>query len=183
MPRRVRLTVFLSVVFMLSLVTGISAGAAPEDDIRSKEADIAEAQDRLMEIRVEESTASAAFSQAISEMNRLNLKIEDASKDLDVAEEDLSEAQKSLEDRASQVYKSGNVAFIDVLVDTDDFSDFAARLDVWVKLLSQERDRFERVREARNELAERRQELEDRRAKRVQAVDKALAEKKRAVQA
>jgi len=183
MLRGARFTVFFGLISVLVLVTGISAGAAPEDGIRSTEAEIAEAQDRLMEVRVEESAASASFSQAVSEMNRLNVEIEEASENLGVAEEELSEARKSLEDQASQVYKSGNVAFIDVLVGADDFSDFAARLDVWIRLLGEERDRVERVLDARNELADREQELEDRRAKRVAAVEKALAQKKRATQA
>jgi peptidoglycan hydrolase CwlO-like protein len=37
------------------------------------------------------------------------------------------------------VYKSGNVAFIDVLVGVDNFSEFASRLDLWMRLLDQER--------------------------------------------
>src|SRR5215203_2945437 len=105
MPRRVRLTVLLSVISMLILVTGISAGADSRREIQSTRADIAEAQDRLMEIRVKESTAAAAFSHSISEMNRLNVEINDASDDLDAAQKNLAVAQKDLEDRASQVYK------------------------------------------------------------------------------
>jgi hypothetical protein len=55
MPRRVRFIVFFGVVAMLVLATGISAGAAPGDNIESAEAEVADAQDRLAEIRLESS--------------------------------------------------------------------------------------------------------------------------------
>ena len=87
-----------------------------------------------MEIRMEESDALADHNFALHKMNELDGEIEDAEKDLKASEEDLKEAQASLEERAAQIYKSGNVAFIDVLVGVDDFSEFAARLDLWMRL-------------------------------------------------
>jgi peptidoglycan hydrolase CwlO-like protein len=152
MPRRVRFILFFGVVTMLVLATGISAGAAPGDDVAATEEEIAEAQERLMEIRSEESDALAEHNIALHKMNELNGEIEAAEKDLTAAEEDLAEAQASLEERAAQVYKSGEVAFIDVLVGVDDFSQFGSRLDLWMRLLEQERAAYEAVLEAKNDL-------------------------------
>ena len=137
MPRRMRFIVFFGVVAMLVLATGLSAGAAPEDDVQSAEAEVADAQERLMEIRREESDALADYDNALHKMNELNGEIADAEDDLDAAEKRLAEAQESLEERAAQVYKSGNVAFMDVLLGTDDFQEFATRLDLWMRLLGQ----------------------------------------------
>src|SRR5215211_7613409 len=183
MPRRVRLIVFLGVITMLVLATGLSAGAAPGDDIESQEAEISAAQQRLMEIRMEAGTAHEEYNNALYQMNELNVKIADANEDLDAAEKQLEEAQKSLEERASQVYKSGNVAFINVLVGTDNFSEFASRLDLWVRLLDQERAAFEDVLEAKNDLEARKSALETERARRVEAVEEALARKEHAAEA
>ena len=173
MPRRVSLIVFLGFAATLVLTMGMTAGAAPGDEVASREAEIAEAQDRLMEIRMEAGTANERFNNALYEMNQLNGEIAAAEEDLTATEERLAEAQASLEERASQVYKSGNVGFADVLVGVDNFSEFATRMDLWLRLLEEERAQFEAVREAKNELADRKAQLEDERAKRVETVEDA----------
>ena len=183
MPRRAGLFVFLGLAIALVLVTGISAGAEPDGTIRAKQADIAAAQDRLMEIRLEAGSAEAAYNNALYEMNQLNGQITRTTEDLEVAKERLAVAKKALELRAAQVYKSGDVAFMDVLVGVDDFSEFASRLNLWVKLLDGERAEFLEVREARNELAARRDRLKAQREQRVVAVETAIAQRERANEA
>jgi peptidoglycan hydrolase CwlO-like protein len=159
MPRRVRLIVFLGVITMLVLATGISAGAQ-SGDIQFKEAEIAAAQQRLMELRTEESAALAEYNSALHKMNELNVKIAEADKNLGAAEDQLAAAQRDLEARASEVYKSGNVAFINVLVGSDSFSQFATRLDLWMKLLGEEKAKVEAVLEAKEDLEARKSALE-----------------------
>src|ERR671913_1953129 len=182
MPRRASLFVFLGFAVALVLVTGISAGAQ-SGGIKAKKADVAAAQDRLMEIRVEASAAEASYNNALYEMNQLNGQIAKAKEDLDDARKRFKAAKKSLEERAALVYKSQNVAFMDVLVGVDSFSEFASRLDLWVRLLGRERADFLEVREARNELAARRDRLEAQREQRVAAVETAIAQRERANEA
>jgi peptidoglycan DL-endopeptidase RipA len=183
MPRRAGLFVFLGLAIALVFVTGISAGAEPDGSIRAKKADVAVAQDRLMEIRMEAGSAEAAYNNALYEMNQLNGQITRTTEDLAVAKQRLAVAKKTLEERATQVYKSGNVAFMDVLVGVDDFSEFASRLNLWVRLLDRERVEFLEVREARNELAARRDRLEAQREQRFAAVETAIAQRERANEA
>ena len=183
MPRRASLFVFLGLAIALVFVTGISAGAEPDGSIRAKKADVAAVQDRLVEIRLEASSAEAAYNNALYEMNQLNGQITRTTADLRAAKERLAVAKETLEDRAAQVYKSGNVAFMDVLVGVDNFSEFASRLNLWVRLLDRERAEFLEVREARNELAARRDRLEAQREQRVAAVETAIAQRERANEA
>ena len=183
MPRRASLFVFLGLAIALVFVTGISAGAEPDGSIRAKKSDVAAAQDRLVEIRLEASSAEAAYNNSLYEMNQLNGQITRTTEDLRAAKERLAVAKKALEERAAQVYKSGNVAFMDVLVGVDNFSEFASRLNLWVRLLDRERVEFLEVREARNELAARRDRLEAQREQRVAAVETAIAQRERANEA
>src|ERR687898_500737 len=183
MPRRASLFVFLGLAIALVFVTGISAGAESEGSIRSKKADVAAVQDRLVEIRLEASSAEAAYNNALYEMNQLNGQITRTTADLKAAKERLAVAKETLEERAAQVYKSGNVAFMDVLVGVDNFSEFASRLNLWVRLLARERAEFLEVREARDELAARRDRLEAQREQRVAAVETAIAQRERANEA
>ncbi|HEV2093742.1 MAG TPA: hypothetical protein VGR18_11305, partial [Rubrobacter sp.] len=170
--------VFLGLATALVFVTGISAGAAPE--VREKRDEVASAQDRLADIRMEVSAAQAAYNNALYEMNQLNGQIAQANEELDAAKKRLAAAQADLEERASQVYKSGNVAFMDVLVGVDDFSEFATRLDLWVRLLGQERAKVEAVEKAKNALAAQKRELTDQREQRVAAVQRAIEQRERA---
>src|SRR5215218_6221725 len=183
MPRRASMFVFLGLAIALVLVTGISAGAAPDGSIRAKKADVAEAQDRLMEIRMQASAAEASYNNALYEMNQLNGQIYRTKHHLRDAKDHLAESRASLEARAAQVYKSGNVAFMDVLVGVDNFSEFAGRLDLWVRLLDRERAEFLEFREARNQLAARKDRLEAQSEQRVDAVETAVAQKERADEA
>ena len=182
MPRRASLIVFLGLAVALVLVTGISAGAQ-SGDVQEARDEVAAAQDRLADIRMEVSAAEAAYNNSLYEMNQLNEQIAQATEELDASKERLAAAQADLEERASQVYKSGNVAFMDVLVGVDDFSEFATRLDLWVRLLGQERAKVEAVEEAKDELAARKRELTDQRERRVATVEEAIEQKERAEEA
>src|SRR5829696_4682044 len=182
MPRRASLFVFLGFAVALVLVTGISAGAQ-SGGIKAKKADVAAAQDRLMEIRVEASAAEASYNNALYEMNQLNGQIAKAKDDLDDARKHFKAAKKSLEERAALVYKSQNVAFMDVLVGVDSFSEFASRLDLWVRLLGRERADFVKVREAKEDLLARKDRLEAEHEQRLAAVERAMDKKKQAEKA
>ncbi|HEX5912234.1 MAG TPA: hypothetical protein VFY54_03770, partial [Rubrobacter sp.] len=100
--------VFLGLAIALVFVTGISAGAEPDGSIRAKKADMAAAQDRLMEIRMEAGSAEAAYNNALYEMNQLNGQITSTTEDLEVAKERLAVAKKTMEQQATQVYKSAD---------------------------------------------------------------------------
>ncbi len=182
MPRRASSFVFLGFAVALVFVTGISAGAE-SGGIRAKKADVAAAQDRLMEIRAEASAAEASYNDALYEMNQLNGQISKATDDLEDAKKRFKAAKKQLEERAALVYKSGNVAFMNVLVGVDDFSEFASRLNLWVTLLERERADFVELRDAKKDLQARKDRLEAERQQRVDAVERAMDQKERAEEA
>ena len=148
MSRRVSLVVFLSLASALVLVTGLTAGVAQEES-GSKRSELDIARERLVEVQQEAAAAQNAYNNALFELNELDKKIAETEAGLERAEEDLKKAQNDLEDRASQVYKSGNVGFMDVLVGVEDFSNFSSRVDLWLDLLAQERFEFDRVRQAK----------------------------------
>jgi cell wall-associated NlpC family hydrolase len=178
----VRLIVFLGVLTMVILATGISAGAAPDGNAQTTQADIAAAQQHLADLRANASIAQAKYDNALTKMNDLNTELAKAEKDLKASEKRLSEAQNELDGRAAQVYKSGDVAFIDVLMGTDNFQDFATRLELWTRLLGEQQAEVQAVRKAKQNLEDRKSALETQKARRVDAVEEALANKKQADQ-
>lgn len=180
MPRRVSLILSLAIISAVVLTTGISANAAPDEDTNIKQAEISEAQDNLNQIRAAAGASYAEYNDALARLNELDGKIEDTTAELDKAEGELAEAQSNLEERASQVYRSGNVGFLDVLVGVENFSDFSTRLDLWMRLLAREQAEFERVQEVKERVEARRENLHEQRAQREAAVEEAAAKKEQA---
>ena len=174
MLRKLHLLVFLGLVVVAVLPFGLTAaGAAPVNGTRSEGGEGGGAREKLAGLRMETGAAYEAHGNAVFQLGELDVRIKAATEDLIVAEEDLGEAQGRLEDRASRMYKSGNVGFIDVLVGAESFNEFANRLELWVRLLARERAEFDRVREIRDGMAQRKAELEAARVQRVAAVEEA----------
>ncbi|MBA2377672.1 MAG: C40 family peptidase [Rubrobacter sp.] len=154
------------------LASGVMAGASPED-VQSKEAEVGSAQERLEAIRMESSAAYETYNSALFQLNELDERIGATAGELGSAEERMVEAQASLEDRASQVYRSGNVGFLDVLVGADSFAEFSSRMNIWLRLLGEEQARFEEMREATEDVEAQKTALENQRAERVSALEEA----------
>lgn len=178
MLRRVNLVVLLGLIVGTVFAFGLTAGAQTGSDPAGNE--VEEAQQRLAELRMDAGAAYEAHGNAVFQLGELDGEIAATTEDLAVTEDDLVEAQGRLEDRASTMYKSGNVGFVDVLVGAENFNEFANRLELWVRLLSQERAEFDRVREIRDTLAEKKSLLEATRDRRVEALDEADAQLDRA---
>jgi len=172
MLRRLRFILFSGVVLATILASGVMAGASPED-VQSKEAEVGSAQERLEAIRMESSAAYETYNSALFQLNELDERIGATAGELGSAEERMVEAQASLEDRASQVYRSGNVGFLDVLVGADSFAEFSSRMNIWLRLLGEEQARFEEMREATEDVEAQKTALENQRAERVSALEEA----------
>ncbi|MDP9455047.1 MAG: hypothetical protein M3Q60_04505, partial [Actinomycetota bacterium] len=171
MLRRGNLLVFLGLIVGAVFIFGLTAGAQTTTD--TEEDEVGEAQQRLAELRIDAGAAYEAHSDAVFKLSELDGEIAAANEDLKVAQEDLGEAQGRLEERASTMYKSGNVGFVDVLMGAEDFSEFANRLELWVRLLARERAEFDRVREIRDTLTDKKAFLETTREQRVEALEEA----------
>lgn len=182
MSRRVSLVVVLGIVSALVLATGLTAGAA-QQDVNNQRTELRSAQERLAQVRQDAVAAQNAYNGALYELVQVDAEIEETEGELNEAQERLSRARGDLEERASQVYKSGNVGFMDVLVGVDDFSNFSSRVDLWLDLLAQERSEFEKVRQARDDLQAKKDQLESQRAERVETTDAAVARKDAAAEA
>jgi peptidoglycan DL-endopeptidase CwlO len=114
------------------------AGAAPQNiaALRAEagrvSAEVARL-DRRAEISIEK------YDMARSELDRLNVSLTSARRDLMRSQAALDAAQTQLGERMSQIYKSGDVSLLDVLINADDFTEVSTQLD-YVRLISQADD-------------------------------------------
>ncbi len=153
MPRRVNLVILLGLIIGAVFSFGLSAGAQqPDAATGTTEVEIEVAQAELTELRTQAEVAAEEYNSAAFRAEVLNREIANTTRDLEEAEGRLATAQEDLSGQTAQMYKSGNVAFLDVLFGAKDFNDFATRLDLWVRLISDQQAEVEELRAARDEM-------------------------------
>ena len=102
--------------------------------------------------------------------------------DITVNEKLLAEAQKRLEGRESVFYKrvrdiyiNGRLSYLDVVIGSKDFSDFANRLEILKRIIDSDIKLIDEIKKERAEIAARKQALEQSRAKLVELEKAAVA--------
>ena len=102
--------------------------------------------------------------------------------DITVNERQLAEAQKRLEGRESVFYKrvrdiyiNGRLSYLDVVIGSKDFSDFANRLEVLKRIIDSDITLINEIKKERSEIEAHKQKLEADRAKLVELEKAALA--------
>jgi peptidoglycan DL-endopeptidase RipA len=152
MSRRLSLVMLFGLITTAVLSFGLSGGAGAQS-AASVDDEMAAAKQRLADLRMEAGSAYEAHDNAVLQLAELDEAIAASGEELATAQKELEAAEADLQVLAAQMYKSGNVGFVDVLVGAEDFSEFANRLELWMDLIVQQRDEFESVRAARDALA------------------------------
>ena len=115
--------------------------AAMEKQISSKEADI--------------SKLEKAIGEAETQLGTLQKQLKEAEAKVDQQDEDLGS-------RLRNMYKNGSIGFIDVLLDSDNISEFLTNLDMVQKVYSQDQDTLETVKYASPEIDKNKKEIQSR---------------------
>jgi cell wall-associated NlpC family hydrolase len=172
MPRRVNLVILLGLIIGAVFSFGLSAGAQQPDATGTTEEQIGVAQAELTELRTQAEVAAEEYNSVNEQVQVLNREIANTTRDLEEAEERLATAQEDFTGQTAQMYKSGNVAFVDVLFGAKDFNDFATRLELWAQLIGKQRDEVQELRAARDEI----KAEENERARQVETQEQSLAD-------
>lgn len=98
------------------------------------------------------------------------------------AEENLAERSHILNKRMRDIYKNGQVNYLDVLFGASDFNDFVTRMDILKRVARQDVSLVQKVKAERQLIADKKNELESDRAA-ILELQKAAEEKKRVIAA
>lgn len=126
---------------------------------------------------------------ATSEYKAIQAKLEATERQIDLNQEILAKTEKSLAQRSKtlnrrmrDIYENGQISYLDVLLGSADFSDFATRLDVLKRLLNQDAALIAKVQAERALVVQKKADLErDRQA--IIELQKTAAAKKSLVEA
>ena len=105
----------------------VRAGAL--EDIAALDVRIEALDSELTAVTADRDQATAELEATRGELNRLKALLTEARARLAKAEEDLRTAQSALGRRAVNIYKSGGIGYIEVLLDTARLSDLITRID------------------------------------------------------
>ena len=120
--------------------------------------------------------------QATAELGTIKEQRVAVENDITLNERQLEEAQKRLEGRESVFYKrvrdiyiNGRLSYLDVVIGSKDFSDFANRLEVLKRIIDSDITLINEIKKERSEIEAHKQKLEADRAKLVELEKAALA--------
>ncbi len=150
----------------LTLSPVFSAFAAPSTpEIEQKKNEAAAAQVEFLELAAQLELRTEEYYAITAALQETRDSVEKIRAELTLADQELTQKTSRLQDRAAQMYRSGPVDLLEVLLGTTSFQDFITRMD-WLgrigrndaEILQSVKDARERVEQARKTLERREEE-------------------------
>lgn len=165
MKRKSRTAVTIAAITAMFLCMETAmVSAASLSEIRN---DIKEKQQELNESRSQEKSLGDQVSELESQINTKENDIAELEAAISEAEVELAEAEKKVETqtenlggRLRNMYKNGSVGFMDVLLDSNSFSEFLTNLDLVEMIYESDRDVLNELEDAYDEIDKRKSEIE-----------------------
>nr|WP_127010943.1 M23 family metallopeptidase [Veillonella sp. CHU594] len=132
--------------------------------------------EQLHAIQIELDTATAELKQVQADRIRLDQDITKTEAELKAAQERLQSREKVFYKRVRDIYINGRISYLDVVVGSKDFSDFANRMEMLKRILQADMELINTIKTEREEIASKKAKLEADRAK-VLELEKVAQEK------
>ena len=167
------LTIMLSLILLLGFV-GIAYGDELEDQLNNTQRELNRAREQVGQAREvvrdylqEVSSLNNAINDSTEQINGLegNLKkaqdsLRRTEAELQVAEEKLNDSVNILNKRIRSMYEMGEVTYLEVLLEAQDFSDFVNRYELLQTVVEQDNNIITQVKEERRVINERKSSIE-----------------------
>jgi peptidoglycan hydrolase CwlO-like protein len=154
----------LAALVFVALAAGPAHNAGAQTaEIEGKRAEAREVQARMQATLEEVAGMQAAYDRSARKLKDVEREIRANERALGEKEEALEGARERLSERAASSYRSGGVVYLDVLLSVRSFEDLAGRGALLMEIMAEDRRVLRRADEAREELAEQRERLEDER--------------------
>lgn len=132
--------------------------------------------EQLHAIQRDLDTATAELKQVQAERIQLDKDITKTEAELKAAQARLQSREKVFYKRVRDIYINGRLSYLDVVVGSKDFSDFANRMEMLKRILQSDMDLINTIKTEREEIASKKAKLEEDRAK-VLELEKVAQEK------
>ena len=136
--------------------------------------------EQLHAIQRDLDTATAELKQVQAERIQLDKDITKTEAELKEAQARLQSREKVFYKRVRDIYINGRLSYLDVVVGSKDFSDFANRMEMLKRILQSDMDLINTIKTEREEIASKKAKLEEDRAK-VLELEKVAQEKQNVI--
>jgi murein DD-endopeptidase MepM/ murein hydrolase activator NlpD len=130
------------------------------EDVATLDQAIDRLEGELAQVAAKRDKAAAELESTRSELEQLSARLVETRARLAKAEQDLVAAQSALDQRAVNIYKSGGIGYLEVLLDTARLSDLITRVDFLSFVVQQDARIVRQVRELRAQVDADRIDLE-----------------------
>lgn len=156
--RSTRILLLLGTVLTLSsLLLPSLATASP---ISAKKAQLQQVQGRLDKVYMQADVAVEKYNQATAQLTTVRQQIKENARLLKVAEYNLSIARQQLETRATDIYKTRDTGFVDVIFTATNFDDLVSQLNLMQRLGNSDVDTMRSIDAYRRDINDRRIKLD-----------------------
>ena len=136
--------------------------------------------EQLHAIQRDLDTATAELKQVQAERIQLDKDITKTEAELKEAQARLQSREKVFYKRVRDIYINGRLSYLDVVIGSKDFSDFANRMEMLKRILQSDMDLINTIKTEREEIASKKAKLEEDRAK-VLELEKIAQEKQNVI--
>ncbi len=159
MLKNARLSIIVAIALVFAMCAGtVSVNAESLSDLRKQ---ISEKENALSEGKKEEESLTEKLGQLEEAIDENESKLSVLEDELEEAEKKVDTQTENLNSRLRNMYKSGSVGFLDVLLDSGSFSEFLTNLDLVKMIYSSDKDVLDQLQTAHDEVEEKKEEVED----------------------
>ena len=189
------IAIVLAVLFLLTSILPVLASEADQQRLQDVQSQMqqqqnkaAQAQRQIDSVSEQLRVIQVDLDGARSEYNTIQSKLSYTEQQITVNTEIMKKAEKNLAERSQilnkrmrDIYKNGQVSYLDVLVGAADFGDFTTRMDILKRVLNQDAILIAKVKAERELIIQKKAEL-DRDKASILELKKAADAKKRIVE-
>ncbi len=174
----------IAIALMMAFSLCINTAVVSADELKDLDKQIKEKKAALKEGKKKEKEMMDDIVDLESTIDQLDGEIENAEADLEVLTDELEKARKKvkkqnrdLSKRLRNMYKNGSVGFLDVLLSSGSFTDFLTNLDMVQRILKNDEDVLEDLKESHELIKKKKKEVEELQAELEEAQATAVAER------
>lgn len=186
------IAITLAALFLLTSVLPVLANEQELQDVQRRmqqqQNKAAQAQQQINSVSEQLRTIQGDLDGALAEYNAIQAKLSRTEEQIEVNTEIMKKAEKNLAERSGilnkrmrDVYKNGQVSYLDVLFGANDFGDFTTRMELLKRVLNQDIVLISKVKAERELILQKKAELEQDKAA-ILELKQAAAEKKKLIE-
>ncbi len=183
------IAITLAALFLLTSVLPVLANEQELQDVQRRmqqqQNKAAQAQQQINSVSEQLRTIQGDLDGALAEYNAIQAKLSRTEEQIEVNTEIMKKAEKNLAERSGvlnkrmrDIYKNGQVSYLDVLFGANDFGDFTTRMELLKRVLNQDVVLISKVKAERELILQKKAELEQDKASILELKQSAAQKKK-----